>query len=78
MTATPRRTAYRCAYMGCTRPNVRLGRICRRHALQWLRAAAHPRTRTVALLAWSRAGRRQRVVPVTVQAGLFDAPGWVA
>lgn len=72
MTATPRRMAYRCGWWGCKRPSARPGGLCRRHALQWLRAAAHPRNRSVALLAWVRAGRRQRVAPVAVQAGLFD------
>lgn len=76
MTATARRTAYRCGWWACTRLSVRLGGLCRGHALQHVRMAAHPRNRSVALLAWSRAGRRH--APVAVQAGLFDGLGWAA
>lgn len=78
MTATPRRTAYRCGWWACTRPSARLGGLCRRHALQHVRASAHPRNRSVALLAWSRAAGRHAPTPVAVQAGLFDGLGWVA
>jgi hypothetical protein len=73
-----RRTAYRCGWWACKRPAARLGGLCRGHALQHVRASAHPRNRSVALLAWSRAGRRHGATPMTVQAGLFERMGWVA